>query len=80
MSSPRGFVVGGIDGIGTVEDDRFPNRVGEGDLARLGGADLPENDGREKKEEMWSNGDLRGAWRMLRYMLKLRSARFTRGT
>jgi hypothetical protein len=49
ISSPRGFVVGGIDGIGTVEDDRFPNRVGEGDLAWLGGADLPENEGRGKR-------------------------------
>jgi len=32
MSSPRGFVVGGMDGIGTADDDRFPNCVGEGDL------------------------------------------------
>jgi hypothetical protein len=32
-SSPRGFVVGGIDGIGTADDDRLPNWVGEGDLA-----------------------------------------------
>ena len=49
MSSPRGFVVGGIDGIGTVEEDRFPNRVGEGDLPRFGGADLPEKEGRAKR-------------------------------
>ncbi len=49
MSSPRGFVVGGIEGIGTVEDDRFPNRVGEDDLARFEGLDLPEKEGRGKR-------------------------------
>jgi hypothetical protein len=40
MSSPRGFVVGGIDGIGTADDERPPNCVGEGDLALLWGVDL----------------------------------------
>lgn len=40
MSSPRGFVVGGIDGIGTADDERLPNCVGEGDLALFGVIDL----------------------------------------
>jgi hypothetical protein len=35
ISSPRGFVVGGIDGIGTAEDERFPSGVGETDLAQF---------------------------------------------
>ena len=33
LISQRGFVVGGIDGIGITDDDRLPNCVGEGDLA-----------------------------------------------
>ncbi len=45
MSSPRGLVVGGIDGIGTVDDDRLPNCVGEGDLVRFWDANLPEGEG-----------------------------------
>jgi hypothetical protein len=39
MSSPRGFAVGGIDGIGTAEDERL-NCVGEGDLALFWDVDL----------------------------------------
>jgi hypothetical protein len=46
MSSPRGFVVGGIDGIGTADDDRRPNCVGEGDLGRLCDADAKEGRGK----------------------------------
>jgi hypothetical protein len=50
ISSPRGFVVGGIDGIGTAEDERFPSRVGEGDLARLEDIDpLEGEEGRGKR-------------------------------
>jgi hypothetical protein len=50
MSSPRGFVVGGIDGIGTADDDRLPNSVGEGDLVRFWDTDLLEGEeGRGKR-------------------------------
>jgi hypothetical protein len=49
ISSPRGFVVSGIDGIRTAEDERFPSRVGEGDLARLEDIDpLEGEEGRGK--------------------------------
>ena len=30
MSSPRGFVVGGMDVIGAADGERLPSRVGEG--------------------------------------------------
>ena len=48
MSSPRGFVVGAIDGIGTADDERLPRCVGEGDLARLWDPERSE-EGRGKR-------------------------------
>jgi hypothetical protein len=50
MSSPRGFVVGGIDGIGTADDERLPNCEGEGDLALFWDVDLSRGEkGRGKR-------------------------------
>jgi hypothetical protein len=50
MSSPRGFVVGGIDGMGIADDDRLPNCVGEGDLVRPWDVDLLDGEeGRGKR-------------------------------
>lgn len=80
ISSPRGFVVGGIDGIGTAEEERFPSRVGEEDLARFEDVGPLGEAGRGKRYESGLYRDLRGAWRMLRYILKFRSARFAWGT
>ncbi len=89
MSSPRGFAAGGIGGIGT-EDARRAGRVGDGLRVRFVPVDEDEEVrevgtegvGRAKRKAKGLKGSLErsGGWRMLRYMLKLRRARFACGT
>lgn len=87
MSSPRGLEAGGMGGMGTEEKRRLLPGEGEGlrlrgkcgevgEMGEVGGG------GRAKRNAKGLKGSLerRGGWRMLRYMLKLRRARFACGT
>lgn len=71
MSSPRGLLLGGIVGIGTLEGLRLFMRAGLGCLrgGLVGGAAFAKG-----------FKDRRGGFRRFRYMLKLRSARLACGT
>ena len=72
MSSPRGLVVGGIDGIGTVDDDRLPNCVGEGDLVRFFQAIKDDETTKIFPEDPWDViPDHRANFRPLRCRLRI---------
>ncbi len=85
MSSPRGLEAGGIGAMGT-EELRLLELAEDGDGLRLRGewGEMGEvgGDGRAKRNAKGLKGSLerRGGCRMLRYMLKLRRARFACGT
>ena len=79
MSSPRGLFEGGMEGMGIADEERFPRRVGDGVRGDDGVAE-EEGAGRARRKDSGLSMEARGAARMLRYMLKLRSARFACGT
>lgn len=84
MSSPRGFVVGGIGAMGTdatcLESGLLPRRVRSGLGVGCEGRDCWASPGvsrgKRKASGLNRKRDRRGRWRTFRYMLKLRSARF----
>ena len=84
MSSPRGLLVGGMEGIGADDGERLPRRVGDG-LRRVVGEEGGETGGggdvgRGKRYVSGLYGEPCGAFRVLRYMLKLLNALFACGT
>lgn len=79
MSSPRGFVVGGMGEIGTEEELReLGDRVG--DDGRGEGAVGDGGRGNRKARGLRGNFDRKGGLRTFRYMLKERRALFACGT